>query len=330
MDTLKSLRLFVEAVQIKSLSATGRKFGISPATVSRNIDGLEKQLGFQLLVRTSRQIGLTEAGMAYLPRVKKLLLEFDDATEFAKGFHSEAKGLLRVQARTAVGNICVAPLIPEFLEKYPEISILLSLTNETNSDLIKNNIDVDIRTGILQDSSLIARKLADSHRVIVSSPEYLKKHGTPQTPLDLEQHNCLTFRNNCLTFQNDLNSILWRFRDSDGNEIEIQPQGNLETDNGAVIRSSLLAGQGIGHMTDWSVAQYLREGTMVRILEDYEVTVDKFHHGIYAIFLPSRNQSRKVRAFIDFLVDAFKRENHLGAQIIDNSTEVILPSETRG
>jgi len=301
MDTLQCMRMFVEAVREESLSAAARKLGVSTATVSRGLDALERHLGFHLLVKTSRQLGLTEAGEAYLRQVERFILELDDATEFARGFQSETTGVLRVHARAAVGSVCVSPLLPEFLRLYPKLKVNIALTNDKNIDLIRHNIDVDIRTGVLEDSSLIARKLAASHRVIVASPSYLEQYGAPQTPYDLTKHNCITYRP-------DSNPVFWRFRDKAGCEIEISPEGNLMTDNGGVIRNALRSGLGIGHMTDWSVAEDLRSGRLVALLDDYDVTVDKFNHGIYAVFLPSRNHSMKVRAFIDFLAESFKTQ----------------------
>ena len=301
MDTLSSIRLFIEATEAGSLSATARKIGISTATVSRNIDSLEKHLGFQLFVKTSRRLGLTEAGSCYLATVTRLLPELDNAMEFARSFHSEAKGHLNVRARAAVGNICIAPLIPKFLDKYPDIELNFSLTNDTDTDLVSKNIDVDIRTGVLHDSSLIARKLADSRRVIVASPDYLQRHGRPKTPYDLTSHNCIRFAA-CPS------PVHWRFKNMDGLEIAIVPKGNLITNNGAIVRSSVRAGSGIAHLTDWSVDQDLRSGTLVQILADYDVTVDQFNHGIYAVFLPNRTQSLKVRCFVDFLVAELRRQ----------------------
>lgn len=300
MDTLNSLRLFVEAAEAGSLSATARKFGISTATVSRSIDSLEKQLAFQLFVKTSRQIGLTESGSFYLENVKRILPELDNATEFARGFHSEAKGHLSVRARMAVGAICITPLIPKFLDQYPDIELNFCLSNDTDTDLVTKNIDVDIRTGVLQDSSLIARKLADSKRLIVASPAYLQEHGTPLTPHDLVNHNCIRFATGPSV-------VHWRFKGSDGHEIGVAPNGNLITNNGAIIRQGARDGLGIAHLTDWSVAKDLECGRLVQVLVDYDVTVDKFNHGIYAVFLPNRTQSLKVRVFVDFLVDELKR-----------------------
>lgn len=302
MDTLYSLRLFVGAAEARNFSAAARKFGISTATVSRSIDSLEKHLGFQLFLKTSRQIGLTEAGECYLRNIQRILPEFDNAMEFAKGFHSEAKGHLKVRARMAVGSICIAPLIPKFLSRYPDIELNFWLTNDLDTDLVSKNIDVDIRTGVLQDSSLIARKLADSKRLIAASPEYLEKHGTPQTPYDLENHNCIRF----MTYPSPVH---WRFKHKEGLEIGIAPKGNLVTNNGAVIRRAARSGIGIAHLTDWSVAKDVKAGTLVQILADYDVTVDTFNHGIYALFLPNRTQSHKVRCFVDFLVEGLRQQS---------------------
>lgn len=304
MDTLSTLRLFVEAVHLGSLSAAARQMGMSAATASRGLDRLEYEVGFSLLIKSSRQLALTEAGSCYLKSVERILLEFDDATEYAKGFQFEAKGQLHIHSRMAVGTVCLAPMLPAFLKKYPDITAKLSLTNDVSPNLIKNKFDVDIRTGVLKDSSLVARKLANSRRIIVASPAYLEANGAPQTPSDLQRHNCITFRN-------DANPVLWRFRDKGNREIQISPTGNLETDNGTTIRQSLLAGLGIGQMTDWSVARDLKNGALTEILSDYEVTVDDFHHGIYAVFLPSRKHSLKVRTFIDFLVEGFRRQTYL-------------------
>lgn len=284
-----------------SLSAAARELGLSTATVSRSIDSLEKELGFSLMAKTSRGLGLTAAGAAYLPKVEHILLELAEATALAKGVHSEPKGDLKINSRVAVGNICVAPLIPQFLKDNPEITIKLSMTNDASIDLLKHDIDVDIRTGVLQDSSLIARKLADSRRLLVASPQYLAEHGEPRVPADLRHHNCIPFRK-------DANAVAWRFRAADGAEQVIEPRGNLETDNGSVIRTALRAHMGIAHMTDWAVRADLLSRRLVQVLPDYQVTVDGYHHGIYAVFMPSRSQCRKVRAFIDFLVEGFRRQ----------------------
>jgi len=300
MDMLHSLRHFAEAARIGSMSAAARELGVSPATMSRSIDSLERQLGFSLMAKTSRSLGLTEAGAAYLPKVERILQELAEATAFAKGVHSDPKGELRINSRVAVGNICVAPLVPKFLKKHPEITLAISMSNDSSVDLLRNNIDVDIRTGVLQDSSLIARKLADSRRLLVATPEYLAEHGTPHTPEDLRDHNCILFRK-------DVGQVLWRLRDPDGLEHTIAPQGNLETNNGSLIRTALRSHMGIAQMTDWAVRDDLISGRLVSVLPDCDVTQDDFHHGIYAVFMPSRSQCRKVRLFIDFLVDGFRR-----------------------
>lgn len=304
MDMLHSLRHFAEAARIGSLSAAARELGISPATMSRSIDSLERQLGFSLMAKTSRSLGLTEAGAAYLPKVERILQELAEATAYAKGVHSEPKGELRIHSRVAVGNICVAPLVPEFLKQHPDISLAISMSNDSSVDLLKNNIDVDIRTGVLQDSSLIARKLADSRRVLVASPEYLAEHGTPRTPEDLRDHNCILFRMSA-------GQIDWRLRDRDGHEHTVVPSSNLETNNGSLIRRALRSHTGIAQMTDWAVRDDLLSGRLVLVLPDYDVTQDDFHHGIYAVFMPSRSQCRKVRLFIDFLVENFRSSEYL-------------------
>ncbi|MCA0206922.1 MAG: LysR family transcriptional regulator [Proteobacteria bacterium] len=299
MDMIHSLKHFAEAARIGSLSAAARELGISPATMSRSIDSLERQLGINLLAKTSRSLGLTEAGEVYLPRVESILKELAEATALAQGVHSEPRGDLRVHSRVAVGNICLAPLVPKFLKQYPDINLNFTTSNEVSLPLLKNNIDVDIRTGVLQDSSLIARKLADSHRLLVASPEYLAEHGTPRVPTDLAQHNCIMFRK-------DAGPILWRLRDRDGQEHTVAPASNFETNSGSLIRQALRNHVGIAQMTNWAVRDDLLSGRLVSVLPDFEVTQDDFQHGIYAVFMPSRSQCRKVRVFLDFLVENFR------------------------
>jgi DNA-binding transcriptional LysR family regulator len=300
MDPLYLLRLFAETSRLGNLSAAARQLGVSTATASRGIDRLEHDLGFALLVRTSRQIALTEMGRTYLETVQRALRDLDEAKTFGKSLHSGVIGDLSIRSRAAIGMVCISPLIPKFLDLHPGINLRIDLTNETNGDLTNGKYDVDIRTGILKDSSLLARKLADSKRLVIASPTYLSKHGIPRKPADLNNHNCLVFRN-------DANSVVWRFRARGGEEVKVQPKGNLEANSGAILQESLLSGIGIGHSTDWAVAEDLKRGDLVRVLSDHQVTVDDFDHGIYAVFLPNRQHSVKVRAFIDFLASEFAR-----------------------
>ena len=299
MDPLYTLRLFAETARLGNLSAAARRLGVSTATASRGIDRLEEGLGFSVLVRTSRQIVLTEMGRTYLETVQHALKELEEAKTFAKDLQSEAKGNLSVHTRVAIGMICLSPLLPKFLKKYPDINIQLDLSNDTDCDLIKGKYDIDIRTGILKDSALLAHKLANSKRLVLASPAYLEKNGVPKTPTDLAKHNCLVF---CC----DPNPIFWLFRTPENEQINVLPKGNLETNSGAVLRECLLAGVGVGHLTYWSVAEDLKRGSLVQVLSDYEVTVDNFYHGIYAVFHPNRQHSAKVRAFIDFVAAEFK------------------------
>ena len=300
MDPLYLLRLFAETSRLGNLSAAARQLGVSTATASRGIDRLENDLGFALLVRTSRQIALTERGRTYLETVQRVLRDLDEAKTFGKSLQSGVIGDLSIRSRAAIGMVCISPLIPKFLDLHPGINIRIDLTNETNGDLTNGKYDVDIRTGILKDSSLLARKLADSKRLVVASPTYLSKHGVPIKPADLNNHNCLVFRH-------DANPVVWRFRAPGREEIKVHPKGNLEANNGAILRESLLSGVGIGHLTDWAVAEDLKRGDLVHVLSDHQVTIDEFHHGIYAVFLPNRQHSVKVRAFIDFLANEFAR-----------------------
>jgi DNA-binding transcriptional LysR family regulator len=299
MDTLQSLRLFSEVGITGSFSAAARTAGLSTASVSRHVLALENSLGVQLVKRTTRQCSLTEAGISLFEELQTVFKGLQDATERVKSLQTLPRGVLRVHARVALGTMCIGPALPAFLKQHPDIQVRLSLSNDNDLDLIKHAIDVDLRTGLLPDSSLISRKLSSTRRLLVASPEYVARHGTPQTPADLAAHNCLLFR-----VGNE--PVVWRFRDQCGVQSEFLPRGNLESDSGSPLRAATFQGIGISQMTDWSVAADIRSGQLVRLLPDYLVTINDFNHGVFALYTPSRHSSPKVRVFIDFLIDLFK------------------------
>jgi molybdate transport repressor ModE-like protein len=299
MDTLQTLRLFSEVGRSGSFSAAARKSGLSTASVSRHVLALETSLGVQLVNRSTRQSSLTEAGESLFQRLQLIFEELQDATEQVKNIQGTAQGLLRVHARVALGTLCIAPALPDFLTQHPGLQVRLSLSNDNGLDLIKHGIDVDLRTGMLPDSSLMCRKLSRSRRLLVASPDYIARHGAPRVPADLEAHNCLIYRV-------DAEPCVWRFRDAAGTVTEHYPRGSLESDSGAALMAATNQGIGISHMTDWSVAGDIRAGRLVRLLPDYLVTINEFDHGVFALYTPSRHSSPKVRLFLDFLIALFK------------------------
>lgn len=303
MDNVKTMRLFLTVVQIGSLSGAGRQSGLSPASVSRQITALEDDLGVRLLNRTSRRLSLTEAGQVYLERAERLLQDIDELRDAVTQLAVRPRGTLRIQSRVTLGTQYVAPLIPAFMAQYPDLKIDLWLT-DTDLDLTEHGIDLAIRTGDLADSTLIARRLASSPRVVCASPQYWAQHGRPARPEDVMAHNCLTYR-----FEFGTAAALWQFRSDEGRSINLQVGGNFQTNNGQALRLATLSGLGIALLPAWSVKNHLQAGTLERVLSEYETTVSDLDFGIYAVYLSRRNLSLKTRLFIDHLVAEFSKQD---------------------
>ena len=303
MDNLKTMRLFLTVVQAKSLSGAGRQFGLAPASVSRQITALENDLGVRLLNRTTRRLSLTEAGEAYLERAERLLEDFDELRDAVSQLSFRPRGTLRILSRISLGTQHVVPLIPTFQAQYPDLKIDLWLT-DVDHDLSEHNIDLAIRTGNLADSTLIGRRLASSPRLVCATPQYWKQHGRPETPEDLQDHNCLTYR-----FEFGTTAALWQFRNDDGHSTNIRVAGNFSTNNGQSLRLANLSGLGVALLPAWSVKEHLMDGTLERVLSDYETTVSDLDTGIYAVYLSRRNLPVKTRLFIDHLGTEFSKHD---------------------
>lgn len=300
MEWIQSLRSFVSAVQQGSLSGAGRLLGSSPASISRHITSLEDRVGTQLLKRSSRNLALTEAGELYYNQVEQILQQLAEANRSVNQLQTRPEGVLRVHTRMLVGQLIILPHLPEFLARYPDIRIDIVLSNNI-APVMDQGIDVDIRIGKLEDSSLIARKLTGSERVAVATPAYLQGKPPIRSPQDLRHHNCLTYRIN-------LGTTVWRFMDAEKRIEEVPVRGSVQTDFGYALVSLTKADVGIALLPDWSVYRELAEGRLVRLLPDYKVSHVDFENGVYAVFPASRQTSFKLRLFVDFLANVFKRE----------------------
>ena len=297
MDSLKAVLVFVRVVQHGSLSSAARKLDISPASASRQVSALEDQLGARLLNRTSRKLTLTEAGEKYFHHAERILQHFEEAQHSISQLQASPRGNLRVHSRVLVGQLFIVPAITDFLLQYPEIRIDLMLSNQV-VDLVEQNIDVDIRIGKLSDSSLIARRMAFSDRIVCASPAYLSKHPAIGKPQDLADHNCLTYR---LT----MGSVQWHFMDSQGCTTDVAVSGSLQTDFGPALREATLRGLGVSLMPDWSVRDDIRSGALVRLFAPYKVSFLEFDNGVYAVYQRSRHMSTKVKLLVDHLCKVF-------------------------
>jgi len=298
VEWVRAMRLFVSVVQHGSLSAAGRQAGLSTATVSRLILALEEGLGGRLLNRTTRKLSLTEAGQVYFRQVEQILHQISEANDSVAQLQSVPRGTLRVHSRMLVGHQYLVPALPGFLAQHPELRIDLVMSNHP-VDLVDRNIDVDIRIGKLVDSSLVARKLASSERLVCATPEYLDRHPQVETPLDLAAHNCLTYRVN-------LGQTVWRFIDSDGSVVAVPVSGNFQTDSGVALLEAIRAGVGVGLMPDWAIVSDLASGKLRRLFSGHRVSYTEFDNGIYAVYQQTSKTLAKVRVFIEFLAALFE------------------------
>lgn len=293
MDRLGEMETFVRVVENGSFSGAARDLHMTPSAVSKMIGRLEDRLGVRLLSRTTRKLSLTEEGRVFFQRVTPILSEVEEAEETVSLSTAEARGVLKVNASTAFGQYQIVPLIPGMLEKYPSLQVQLTMTDSI-VNLVEEGFDVSIRIGTLTDSSLIARKLGTAHRVLVASPDYLKRHGTPKCPKDLKDHECLK-----LSIPTSLNK--WEFvTDSGPSTVEVK--GRFEADNAIALHEAALAGIGLFRAASFVVGDDIKAGRLIPVLQEFEISGDP---GIFAVWPHNRNLSAKVRAFVDTLVAAF-------------------------
>ncbi|MCZ6721088.1 MAG: LysR family transcriptional regulator [Proteobacteria bacterium] len=294
MDSLGAMRVFSRVVEMGSFSAAGRQLGSAPSSVSRRVGELEDQLGVQLFQRTTRRLSLTDAGRLYHERVRRILLEVDEAKLAVAQMEAVPSGILRITVPASVARLHSAPALAEFHRHYPAVQVALAVTDRV-VDLIDGGYDLAIRVGRLKDSSLIVRKIGASRRLVCASPSYLKAAGTPRTPSELSEHNCLTFRSTP-------GKNLWRFRGAEGS-VEVRVSGSLFADSGEVLSALAFANLGIVLVPNWLVGIHIREGRLRELLTDYEVLPEGTP--LYAVYPRQRHIAPKVRAFIDFLVKRF-------------------------
>lgn len=295
MSPVSELAFFVQLVRAGSLAATARELDLTPPAVSKRLAQLEQRLGVRLLNRTTRSISLTAEGELYLVNAQRILGEIEEMEQQVSSSRAEPRGLLRVNAPLGFGRTHVGPAVSSFVRRHPEVEVQLQLTDRP-INLPDDATDVAIRFGELPDSRLIARKIASNRRRLCATPDYLARHGHPETPRDLAQHNCIVLR------QNDLAFGVWRF--SRGKQSEsIKVAGGLSTNDGEVALKWALDGHGILMRAEWNLARHLRSGELVEVLQDYETPPAD----IYAVYLERLNLSAKVAFFIEHLRDFFRR-----------------------
>ncbi len=264
--------------------------------VGRQIRLLEEHLGTQLLVRTTRRHSQTEAGRVFYERAKAVLAELDGAEQSVAALRIAPRGLLRVDAPVTFGVHQLAPVLPEYLRRYPEVRVDLTLNNRL-VDLVEEGIDAAIRVGDLSDSGLIARPLAPYRLITCAAPAYLALRGRPQTPQELATHACLGFHPGSLT-------DAWTLQDPNGDPITVRVAGPMASNNGEALLGAAVGGAGIILQAEALVAREIEAGTLVPILEEYQPKALPMH----VLYSANRQISPKLRSFVDFLSERFGRE----------------------
>lgn len=296
MDRFTALRVFRHVAELNSFAEAGRRLGLSPPAISKNIAELEAHLGARLINRTTRRMALTEEGRIYLEHVVRGLDALTEADQALCPIKTAPSGTLRVSAPMTVTLTRLSVTIPEFLSRYPDLSLDLHL-DDRRVDIVREGFDLAIRgSDNLEDSSLIARKLAVMPHVLCAAPSYFEAHGTPQAPSDLKLHNCVRFS---LSGHADI----WEFSKDGGTE-RIAIDGRYSVASSLAVRDALRAGFGLSLMPYPYVEDDLKEGRLQSALADWS-TVETT---LYAVYPSQQHVAPKVRAFLDFLIEEFGRE----------------------
>ncbi|NBQ88641.1 MAG: LysR family transcriptional regulator [Betaproteobacteria bacterium] len=297
MDRLKAMESFVAVATRGSLTAAAKAEGVAPALIGRRLDALEARLGVKLMLRTTRRITLTHEGSAYLEDCQRLLADLSNAEASVSAGGIKASGHLRITAPAGFGRRHVAPLVPPFRSQHPEVTISLNLSDRV-VDLAGEGFDCAVRVGDLPDSALVSVRLADNRRLCVATPDYLRRHGTPQHPDDLARFDCLTLSSDASQTRG------WAFRvpasegrDGAAEVLYFKPGGPLDCSDGQVLHDWCLAGCGIAWRSRWEVEHEIAAGRLVELLEDFAAPPN----GIYAVFPQRKLLPLRVRLWIDFL-----------------------------
>lgn len=313
-DTL----IFAKVVEQGSFTAAARTLGLPKTTVSRKVQELEERLGAQLLNRTTRKLGLTEAGAVYHDHSVRIARELEEAESAVGQLQGGPRGWLRVSAPYSIGILWISPLLGEFHQRHPEVRIDLHLANE-NVDLIATETDVALRIGNLPDSSLVARRLDSFRTQVYASPEYIARHGEPLHPDDLQHHRVLAFAKH-----RHGNRYYWPLKAGvDGDVADYPVSPVLVANDPAPLQGAMLCGEGLLMAADVSIKPFVENGRAVRVLAGWSgPTVD-----FSAVFTRGRVPSPKVRAFVDFLVERLSYDASYMLKTCPLQAEQVRPAE---
>jgi DNA-binding transcriptional LysR family regulator len=295
LPDFEALAIFAKVVELRSFAATATELALSKATVSKAVSRLEERLGARLFNRTSRRLALTDAGQRLSERAARLLADGEAAEDEALAQSTSPRGLVRLAVPMTFGVRNVAPLLPEFLKAYPEVSIDLHLSDAT-VDLIGEGFDAGLRIARLPDSSLIARRLCAMPRYTVAAPSYLKRHGRPTHPMHLAQHRCFGYA--YLSTPN-----VWHYTNAAGEQASVRPAGPLRVNNGEALMPALLAGLGIADLPDFIIGDAIASGEVEVILKGWRQPEGAVH----LVTPPGGPRPARVEVLADFLIKQFSR-----------------------
>ena len=291
LPDFEGLAMFAKVAEERSFAAAARTMGVSVATVSRAVTRLEERLGGRLFNRTSRRLALTDYGQRLAERASRIMADAEEVEDFAREASSRPRGLVKLAAPLSFGTRWVAPLLPEFFRRYPDIAVDLHLT-DAQADLIGDGFDAALRITVLEDSSLVARLIAPVRRFVVASPAYIARHGHPQHPRDLAAHRCLSYANRS-------KRDVWRFTHrKTGEEASMTPAGPLRGTSVEALLPTVLEGLAITELPEFIATQYFPDRQLEPILADWRMP----EGGLYFVTPTARARPAKVAALADFLI----------------------------
>lgn len=295
MDRLLSMEVFVAVVELGSLTAAAARYEMSAAMAAKHIKGLEARLGLRLMNRTTRRQSLTEAGQAYYARCKTILADIREAEQGAEALRVAPRGTLRITSTVSFGSFALAPAIAEYLDRYPDVSVELALSDVVE-DLVASRYDLAVRIGEPRDSGLVARRIGSYQMIICASPTYLARHGTPATPADLAGHQCLDF-------SHWSRRTGWRLGDGEdeGGQAGYPPTSRFLANNGQALRQAALAGFGIVLQPELLLAEDVRAGRLTPILQPYWPAA----RPVTLLYPKDRQALPKLTTFVEFVVARF-------------------------
>jgi DNA-binding transcriptional LysR family regulator len=299
LPDFEGLAIFAKVVELRSFAGAAAELKLSKATVSKAVSRIEKRLGARLINRTSRRLALTDAGRQLAGRAASLLAEGEAAEDAALAQATAPRGLVRLAAPMSFGLLHIAPLLPQFLSSYPDVSVDLHLS-DAMVDLVGEGFDAAIRIAALPDSSLVARRLCEIPRYLVGSPAYLKKHDRPKHPLHLAQHRCIGYSHTTTPES-------WRFSKG-GKSATVRPSGPLRANNGEAMMPALIAGTGLGVLPEFILREALAVGRLERLLPDWSLSSG----AAYWIAPPGGPRPKRVEVLADFLVEKLAQPANRG------------------